>query len=105
MAITHLIVSGRKKDIGIGATILPLAYSTWSWSWIRLNYDKTNYIGRNAIAQQIKKGLKRRLVYVKPKDAVPILLHDEPIWCDDLIIGSATSGTRFAATISSKPCL
>jgi 4-methylaminobutanoate oxidase (formaldehyde-forming) len=55
--------------------------------------QKTGYIGHDAIAQQRQNGLDRRLIHIKLNDSEPILLHDEPIWCDQSIVGTVTSGS------------
>ncbi len=52
------------------------------------------FLGREALArQQTGKPLTRRLVQVALTDpAGPLLYHDEPIWLEDRIVGSITSG-------------
>jgi len=54
-----------------------------------------DFVGKSAI-EKIKKGkIKKRMVILTLKDSkpgLPLLLHDEPIYCDNKIIGRTTSG-------------
>ncbi|TXS91849.1 FAD-dependent oxidoreductase [Parahaliea maris] len=52
------------------------------------------FIGREALQKQLDSGpLTRRLVQFKLKDPNgPFVFHHEPIWVDDKIVGSVTSG-------------
>ena len=54
-----------------------------------------DFVGKSAI-EKIKKGkIKKRMVILTLKDSkpgLPLLLHDEPIYCDNKIVGRTTSG-------------
>jgi 4-methylaminobutanoate oxidase (formaldehyde-forming) len=54
------------------------------------------FIGRDALVAQKAEGLRKRLVQFRvPKDENGndrLLYHNEPIWRDDVIVGSITSG-------------
>ena len=50
------------------------------------------FIGRDALLNQKKKGLTRRLVQFKLTDPEPLLYHNEPIWHGDEIVGYIASG-------------
>lgn len=54
---------------------------------------KKDFIGRAVIERQKAEGVTRRLVHILLDDPAPILLHDEPIWRDDQIVGRVTSGS------------
>ncbi|MDA8578620.1 FAD-dependent oxidoreductase [Rhodobacteraceae bacterium] len=57
-----------------------------------ISKEKTDFIGCGAITEQRQTGLKRRLVHIKLDNSEPILLHDEPIFCDQKVVGSVSSG-------------
>jgi 4-methylaminobutanoate oxidase (formaldehyde-forming) len=50
------------------------------------------FIGREALLQQQKSGLRKRLVQFKLKSPEPLLYHNEPIWRGDSIVGFVRSG-------------
>jgi len=52
------------------------------------------FIGRTALERQKEKGVRRRLVLFEADAAVPLLLHDEPIYHDGERVGLTTSGGR-----------
>jgi len=54
----------------------------------------TDFIGRDALKRQRQKGLSRRLVLFEADQAVPLLLHDEPIFRNGERVGLTTSGGR-----------
>jgi len=54
-----------------------------------------NFIGKDALLKMKDKKLNKRLVMLTLKDSKPgkpLLLHDEPIYLEDKIIGETTSG-------------
>ena len=54
-----------------------------------------NFIGKKAINKIRNEKIKKRMVKLTLKDSLPgspLLLHDEPIYLDDKIIGRSTSG-------------
>jgi 4-methylaminobutanoate oxidase (formaldehyde-forming) len=50
------------------------------------------FIGREALVAQKTEGLRKRLVQFRLHDNDQLLYHNEPIWRDDVIVGSITSG-------------
>ena len=58
---------------------------------VSFNKD-ADFIGREALAQQKKAGLKRRLVHFLMDHFDPILFHDEPIYRNGRLVGMTTSG-------------
>ena len=52
----------------------------------------TDFIGREAIADQKGKTLNRRVVSIALDDPEPLLLHDETVYCNGEIVGEVTSG-------------
>ena len=64
-----------------------------------VNFEKAGgFIGREALEVQRERGVFRRLVQFALEDPEPLLYHDEPIWRDDVLVGSITSG-RFGHTL------
>ena len=58
-----------------------------------LKFDKPGgFIGREAVLRQREQGLAKRLVQFKLRDPEPLLHHNEPIWCDDQLVGYIRSG-------------
>ena len=65
-----------------------------------VKYDKKGgFIGREALLDKKEsllkskmEALKKRLVQFALEDPIPILYHNEPIWCDGKIVGDLTSG-------------
>ena len=61
-----------------------------------ISYKKNvNFIGKNALLKIKDKKLTKKLVMITLKEnqpGKPLLLHDEPIYLDDRIIGRTTSG-------------
>jgi glycine cleavage system aminomethyltransferase T/glycine/D-amino acid oxidase-like deaminating enzyme len=58
-----------------------------------VKFDKPGgFIGKDELLKQREAGLRRRLVQFRLKDPEPLLYHNEPIWCDDKIVGHITSG-------------
>ena len=61
-----------------------------------INYKKdNNFVGKEALLKIKDKKLSKRLVMLTLKESTPgkpLLLHDEPIYLDNKIIGSTTSG-------------
>jgi 4-methylaminobutanoate oxidase (formaldehyde-forming) len=56
------------------------------------------FIGRDALIEQKRAGLRRRLVQFKLKSPEPLLYHNEPIWRGGSIVGFIRSG-MFAHTL------
>ena len=61
-----------------------------------ISYKKNiNFIGKKAIEKIKKEKVKKIMVMLTLKDnkpGFPLLLHDEPIYCDGKIVGRTTSG-------------
>ncbi len=56
---------------------------------------KENFIGKEALLKIREQKLKKKLVMFTLQDSMPgkpLVLHDEPIYCDNKIIGRTTSG-------------
>ncbi len=74
-------------DIGVEDTALEAGLG-FAVAW-----DKYDFIGRDALLRQRDAGpLERRLVQFRLLDDLPLLHHEEPIWANDRIVGSITSG-------------
>ncbi len=54
--------------------------------------DKEKFIGRDAVLERREKGLTQRLMQFKLEDPDPLLYHNEPIVCENELIGYLTSG-------------
>ena len=63
-----------------------------------------DFIGRDALLRQREADLQRRIVLFHVEQGEPLLLHDEPIYRDDVLVGETTSGNR-ALTIGGSLCL
>ena len=60
-----------------------------------VSWDKTTpFLGRDALLRQRDDGTQRRLAHFLVVDAHPLLLHDEPLYCDGMLVGRTTSGAR-----------
>jgi 4-methylaminobutanoate oxidase (formaldehyde-forming) len=58
-----------------------------------VKFDKAGgFIGREALLEQSKQALKRRLLQFLLKDPEPLLYHNEPIWRGEEIVGYISSG-------------
>lgn len=57
-----------------------------------VRFSKPEFAGRAALLAQRERGLTKRLVQFVLEDADALLYHNEPIWRDDEIVGSITSG-------------
>ncbi len=55
--------------------------------------DKGDFIGRNALRQQLEAGVKRKLVVFTIADPEPLIYHDEPIYCNGLPVSTNTHGS------------
>ena len=56
-------------------------------------FDKgVEFIGKDALLRQRKRGLEKRLAIFVLEDPEPLLLGDEPIYRDGVIVGRTTSG-------------
>jgi glycine cleavage system T protein len=56
-------------------------------------WDKPGgFIGKDALLEQKKNGVKRRLVQFALDDPKPLMYHNEPIWRNDEIVGYISSG-------------
>ena len=51
-------------------------------------------LDREQLLRQKEQGLERRLVLFSVPDGAPLLLHDEPIYRNDTLVGATTSGNR-----------
>ena len=54
-----------------------------------------DFIGKKAIEKIKKEKIKKRMIMLTLKNSKPgspLLLHDEPIYCEDKIVGRTTSG-------------
>ena len=54
-----------------------------------------DFIGKKALEKIIKQKIKKKMVMLTLKNnkpGFPLLLHDEPIYCDGKIVGRTTSG-------------
>lgn len=72
----------------IGPDITPLEAGlgfTIDWS--------KEFTGKAALETQRREGLKQRLSLFQV-EGNPLLLHDEPIWCEGRVVGLTTSGAR-----------
>jgi len=54
--------------------------------------DKGDFIGRTALQQQLKTGVKRRLVVFTIENPEPLIYHDEPIYRDGRPVSANTHG-------------
>ena len=96
----HLALDGCRLEKGfrhwghdLGPDISPLEGGIG----FTVSKNRTNYIGANAIEKQRSDGLTQRLVLLSVADGAhgsPILLHDEPVYVGDNIVGLTTSGGR-----------
>ncbi|HUP35936.1 MAG TPA: FAD-dependent oxidoreductase [Candidatus Limnocylindria bacterium] len=55
-------------------------------------FEKEGFVGREALLRQRAGPRARRLVMFTLDDPEPLLLGDEPIWCDGALVGRITSG-------------
>ena len=56
-------------------------------------WDKPGgFIGKDALLEQKKNGVKRRLVQFALDDTDPLMYHNEPIWRNNQIVGYISSG-------------
>ncbi|WP_317057851.1 GcvT family protein [Roseovarius rhodophyticola] len=73
-------------DIGPDVTPLEAGLGfTIDWS--------KDFIGKAALEMQKAEGVKRRLCLFQV-EGKPLLLHDEPIWCEGRVVGLTSSGAR-----------
>jgi 4-methylaminobutanoate oxidase (formaldehyde-forming) len=73
-------------DIGEGDTPLEAGLG-FAVAW-----NKSDFVGREALLRQRQVGAKRRLVQFALADPGPLVYHNEPIWRDGSIVGYLTSG-------------
>ncbi len=58
-----------------------------------VKFDKQGgFIGRDALLQQKKRGVSRRMLQFLLEDPEPLVYHNEPIWRDGELVGHVTSG-------------
>ena len=57
-----------------------------------VDFDKTDFLGKERLEQQKTEGLKKRLVQFALEDPEPLLYHNEPIVRDGEIVGFLNSG-------------
>ncbi|HUY83982.1 MAG TPA: FAD-dependent oxidoreductase [Steroidobacteraceae bacterium] len=58
-----------------------------------VKFDKPGgFIGRDALLEQRRAGLRRRLVQFKLDSPEPLLYHNEPIWRGESLVGHVRSG-------------
>jgi 4-methylaminobutanoate oxidase (formaldehyde-forming) len=55
-------------------------------------FKKDGFVGREALLRQREEPLTRRLIMFTLHDPEPLLLGDEPIYCDGNLLGRITSG-------------
>ena len=56
-------------------------------------WDKAGgFIGRDSLLRQRDAGVNKRMVQFLLKDPAALLYHNEPIWCNNKIVGDLTSG-------------
>ena len=67
-------------EAGLGFTV------TWS--------KPDGFIGRDALLSRREAGIERRLLQFEVTGAHPLLLHDEPVYCNGTLVGHTTSGGR-----------
>ncbi len=53
-----------------------------------------DFLGRDALAAQKEVGITHRLRQFAVDGAHPLVLHDEPVFCDGVVVGRTTSGAR-----------
>lgn len=63
--------------------------------------DKGDFIGRDALAEQLETGLKSKLVIFTIDDPEPLIYHDEPIYRDGELVSENTHGS-YAHTLGSS---
>jgi len=61
-------------------------------------WEKTGFLGEEALRRQKARGIGRRLMHFAVDGANPLLLHDEPIYRDGRFVGLTTSGGLGART-------
>ncbi len=109
----RLIASGRDLVIGhlgllaVDGCRLEKRFGHWGHDWgpdvtpleagivHTVDMRKSRFLGREALQQQTETGLNQRLVLLEvtvESGERPLLLHDEPIVCEDEIVGLTTSG-------------
>jgi len=59
-----------------------------------VDWDKSDFIGRNALIEQMETGNYPRLMKFELPNKKPLLLHDEPIYRDGICVGRTTSGQQ-----------
>ena len=57
-----------------------------------VNFEKGDFLGREALLKQKQEGLKRRLVMFTLNDPEPLLYHDEPIYRNGQMVATNTHG-------------
>ncbi len=57
-----------------------------------VNFDKDNFLGKEALLKQKAEGLKRKLVMFTVDDPDPLIYHDEPIYRDGDLVSENTHG-------------
>jgi 4-methylaminobutanoate oxidase (formaldehyde-forming) len=55
--------------------------------------DKENFIGRDALTEQLKSPLERKLVIFTLEDPGPLIYHDEPIYRNGELVSENTHGS------------
>ena len=61
-------------------------------NWDEVDMEKDEFIGKTALTGKKGKQSKRLVTIALTSDDAPLLLHDEPIFCNGKIIGLTTSG-------------
>ena len=74
-------------DIGPGDTVLEAGLG------FTIDWNK-EFLGAEALRAQRASGPQRRLRQFAVAAGHPLLLHDEPVYCDDSVVGRVTSAAR-----------
>ncbi|MCG8618856.1 MAG: FAD-dependent oxidoreductase, partial [Desulfobacterales bacterium] len=57
-----------------------------------VNFDKDDFLGKEALLVQKQQGLKRKLVMFTIDDPEPLIYHDEPIYRNGELVSENTHG-------------
>ncbi|MBU6313108.1 MAG: FAD-dependent oxidoreductase [Actinomycetales bacterium] len=83
-----------EKGFGIWSTEFTQAYTPGETGLDRfIDWDKPDFIGRDAALAERAAGPKRRLVTLDLADSDADAVGDEPVWVGDRVVGVTTSGS------------